>query len=264
MTTAGTMMGCMPSRTTWLFEGEDVPVTETSALARLTIFKLEPAERRPQAVREIEGLLPSLPVLTRALVEKLLKEDRWASILDCYQDESDRGMERLSKAVNAPRVAKSAAAILCGFSLWESLLLDMGIPAPATSTELRELLSETLLEQMGEVEKASPGEQMLRLIRELLDCGAANLGEGPGDCIGMRSDDGQVVYIMTNAVMGTLARRFPAIAKTLPSLRSIGADLKRRGVLVPQETSRLQAKKYIRGVSRAEWSWPVRAKLLEE
>jgi hypothetical protein len=73
------------SRATWLFEGEDVPVTEGSALARLLILPIPDSPRQPELMGRLQALMPRLPAAARGLVDHLLATKPWLALVAKYR-----------------------------------------------------------------------------------------------------------------------------------------------------------------------------------
>lgn len=257
----GSATNARPSRATWLFEGEDLPTHEGSAVARLLVLPLHAARRQPEVVAALEALRPDLPLVTRCLVEYLLANQPWGSLVSQWSARVDRLARVLEPATNAVRMAKSAACVMVGAQVWRPWLVQQGLDLPGTEADLEAWLVELLGAQVREVEDEGPGNLLLDLVRQLLAMRVANLdGQGPGTCIG--SLQGAVAYLMPEAVLSTLGKHLPQASARLPPARSIGRELDRIGALAEHDPARLTKKKRLGGKGSPVATWAVRAELL--
>lgn len=250
------------SRTTWMLEGEDVVVTDTSALARMLRIDLPVPHRDTTLAAELEGLLPWLPSLTRGLVLNLLDNQPWARLGKRYQVLVRALTELAGSAANGVRLAKHISAVVVGAEVWASYLATLGLALPVDSDALIKHLLVTGHEQLGELEEATPGERFLELLRQLLASGLAQLGEHEdgSEVVGQWSGDGSVAYLLPAPVLGRLKRHFPDAAATLPPPHSIAADLARMGALAETDKGRRTKKARVGG--RAVNTWALRSELV--
>jgi len=250
------------SRTTWMLEGEDVVVTDTSALARLLRIDLPAPNRDPDQANKLEGLLPRLPALTRALVLHLLDTQPWQRLGSRYRDLVRALTALAGSAANGVRLAKHISAVVVGAEVWASFLATLDLALPADSDALMQHLVVMGHEQLGELEKATPGERFLELLRQLLAGGLAQLGEHDdgSEVVGQWSSDGSIAYLLPAPVLGRLKRHFPDAANTLPPPSSIVADLARMGVLAETDKGRRTKKARVGG--RSVNTWALRGELV--
>ena len=230
---SGTPQAGHPSRATWLLEGEDLPVIEGSGLARLLVLLMPDAPRDSSLLRKLEALNPDLPIVTRALVEFLLRIQCWDALVAQYRGQVEL-LDRMEQtSPNAVRLGKSIAAISVGLRVWSDWLGEVGLEPPCTVAELVDFLVASVHEQLDDVEAAKPGEYFLELLRQLLASGAARLGgpDGGGVLVGVWRDDRSVAHVLDDAAIGQIRRHFPDAAGGLKPKRSIARDLKRMGAL---------------------------------
>lgn len=259
---SGNAQAARPSRATWLFEGEDVPVTEGSALARLLILNLPASPRVPELVRKLEALLPRLPQVSRALVRHLLATQPWGTLPERYHAHANRLAMESVGAQNVVRVAKSIAAIAIGVEVWDAWLTSVGLTAPASVAELLQAMVGPSTAQLGDLAQATPGERFLELLRQLLASGGARLGEPErgGEMVGHWSSDGSIAYLLPDPVLGRIRRQFPDAAGGLAPAASIAADLMRMGAIAEHDANRRTKKVRVGGNSVSTWA--IRAELL--
>ena len=250
------------SRATWLLEGEDVPVTDSSALARMLQLRLPEVPKDTALANELEDLLPLLPALTRALVLHLLDTQPWPRLGARYRSLSQALAELAGSAANGVRLAKHISAVVVGAEVWASFLATLGLALPADSDALMQHLVVMGHEQLGELEEATPGERFLELLRQLLAGGLAQLGdhEDGGEVVGQWSSDGKVAYLLPAPVLGRLRRHFPDAAATLPPPASIAADLARMDALAETDKGRRTKKARVGG--RSVNTWALRSELV--
>ncbi len=250
------------SRATWLLEGEDVPVTDSSALARMLQLRLPEVPKDPALANELEDLLPCLPALTRALVLHLLDTQPWPRLGARYRSLSQALTELAGSAANGVRLAKHISAVVVGAEVWASYLATLGLALPVDSEALVQHLVVMGHEQLGELEEATPGERFLELLRQLLAGGLAQLGEHEdgSEVVGQWSSDGGVAYLLPAPVLGRLRRHFPDAAATLPPPSSIAADLARMDALAETDKGRRTKKARVGG--RSVNTWALRGELV--
>ena len=250
------------SRATWLLEGEDVPVTDSSALARMLQLRLPEVTKVPALADELEQLLLYLPTLTRALVLHLLATQPWARLGARYRSLSQALTELAGTASNGVRLAKHIAAVVVGAEVWSSFLATLGLALPADSDALVQHLVVMGHEQLGELEEATPGERFLELLRQLLAGGLAQLGEHEdgGEVVGQWSEDGRIAYLLPAPALGLLRRHFPDAAAGLPPPASIAADLARKDALAETDQGRRTKKARVGG--RSVNTWALRGELV--
>ncbi len=259
----GNALASRRSRATWLFEGEDVPVTEGSALARLLVLSIPEAPRAPALVSRLQMLMPELPAITHALVEHLLTTRPWEALLTRYRAHAELITHAASGAPNAARLGKSIAAVAVGLEVWRGWLNTVGLVAPCEVTGLVDALVGSGAAQLHEVASATPGERFLELVRQLLASGVARLGyaaEG-GELIGEWKADHSVAYLIPEATLGRIRRHFPDAAAGQAPAASIAADLMRMGALAESDPNRRTKKARVGG--KAVNTWAVRGALLE-
>lgn len=251
------------SRATWLFEGEDVPVTEGSALARLLVMSIPASPRVPALVNRLQALMPSLPAVTRALVQHLLAAQPWDALLDRYRAHAELITRAAEGAPNAARLAKSIAAVAVGLEVWAGWLASVGLDLPCAAGELIDTLVGGATSQLQEVAQATPGERFLELVRQLLASGVARLGEPDdrGEVIGEWKGDRKVAYLLPEPVLGRIRRHFPDAAAGQAPAASIAADLVRMGAIAEHDPDRRTKKARVGG--KAANTWAVRGELLE-
>jgi len=250
------------SRATWLLEGEDVPVTDSSALARMLQLRLPEVPKDPALANQLEDLLPSLPAITRALALHLLDTQPWPRLSTRYRSLSQALTELAGSAANGVRLAKHISAVVVGAEVWSSFLATLGLALPADSEALVQHLVVAGHEQLGELEEATPGERFLELLRQLLAGGLAQLGEHEdgSEVVGQWSSDGSVAYLLPAPVLGRLRRHFPDAAATLPPPASIAADLARMDALAETDKGRRTKKARVGG--RSVNTWALRSELV--
>lgn len=233
-------------RATCLFEGEDVPTQEGSALARLLLLALPQSARAPQRLAQLQRLLPRLPILTRALVDHLLAARPWAELHRSYvRCVEDYGQDQPN--ANAVRVARSLAAIMVGLEVWRRI----GAPDLQPGEDFLRDLFGPAVAQLSEVAEARPGQRFLDLLRQLLTSGAVGFGNA-GECIGMSCPERGIVYLMPELALSRVLRHFPA--EPLPPARSILDDLHRTGAIAEHDASRRTKKVRIHGSAVNAWA----------
>ena len=233
-------------RATCLFEGEDVPTQEGSALARLLLLALPQSARAPQRLAQLQRLLPRLPILTRALVDHLLAARPWAELHRSYV----RYVElngRDQPTANAVRVARSLAAILVGLEVWRRI----GAPDLQPEQELLRDLLGPALSQLSEVAEARPGQRFLDLLRQLLASNLVGLGN-MAECVGVDCKERGIVYLLPEFALSRVLRHFPAEA--LPPARSILDDLHRAGSIAEHDANRRTKKARVNGNAVNTWA----------
>ncbi len=237
------------SRATWLFEGEDVPVSEGSALARLLILPIPESPRQPELMGRLQALMPRLPSATRALVDHLLATKPWPTLVARHRAHAALLTEAAAGAQNGVRLAKSLAAVAVGLEVWASWLATVGLALPADAAALIDALLGPSAAQLVEVADAGPGERFLDLVRQLLASGAARIGEADenGEMIGAWKEDRTVAYLLPAAVLGRIRRHFPDAAATLATPKSILDDLHRIGAAVERDKDRRTKKARVGG-----------------
>lgn len=243
------------SRATWLFEGEDVPVTEGSALARLLVLPLPVAPRQPHLVNALLALMPDLSAVTLDLVRYTLEAQPWERLLAQYTALVPL-LTALSDVPNAARLARSIAAVACGLQVWLPWLEANGLDAPASVQEVVDGLIAATASQLDAVSEATPGETFLELLRQLLASGAARIGEGGGvgELIGEWHRDQSVAYILPEPTLGRIRRHLPEAAGRLAPAGSIAADLVRTGAIVETDSGRRTKKRRIGGHAANTWA----------
>lgn len=253
---AGRAMQTQRSRATWLFEGEDIPVTEGSALARLLVLPIPESPRQPESMARLQALLPRLPDVTGCLVRHLLHAQPWPSLLARYHAISARLTSTASGAQNGVRLAKSVAAVAIGLEVWSDWLGTVGLYPPATAHALIDALHAPAAAQLRDVSQANPAERFLELLRQLLASGGAHLGEAEqsGEVIGAWNADQTVAYVLPDAALGKIRRHFPDAAAHLAPAPSIAADLLRIGVIVESDPNRRTKKARVGGRSVNTWA----------
>ena len=265
LTNSGAPQPARPSRATLLFEGEDLPVTEGSGLARLLVLSMPKMPIDFALLHRLEMVAKDLPIVTRALVEFLIRANCWDVLVDLYRSQVERlyGMQRASS--NLVRLSKSIAAVAVGLRVWSDWLRECGLAPPCTEAELVDFLVESLGEQVEDVEAAKPGEYFLELVRQLLASGSARLGEADeaGVVVGVWKDDKSIAYILDDAVLGQLRRHFPDAARGLSPKRSIARDLKRMDALAEHDNGRLTKKWRVKAGEAGANTWAIRAEFLE-
>jgi hypothetical protein len=229
-----------PSRATWLFDGEDVPVTEGSALARLLILRIPQAPRQMALLGRLEALMPRLPSATRALVDHLLTSQPWPALLASYRARSAAIAASIVGSPNAVRLAKSIAAVAVGLEVWTSWLDGLGVAPPAHADEVATTLCDAAVGQLYEVVEAGRGERFLGLFRELLASASAHIGEAGdgGDLVGIWSQDHAVAYVLPSVVLGRMRKTFPDATSSLADARCILDDLWRMGAIAEHDRDR--------------------------
>ncbi len=244
------------SRATWLFEGEDVPVTEGSALARLLILPIPDSPRQPELMGRLQALMPRLPAATRAIVDHLLATRPWPALVAKYRAHAALLTEAAAGAQNGVRLAKSIAAVAVGLDVWSSWLESVGLSVPADAGALIDALLGPSAAQLREVADAGAAERFLDLVRQLLASGGARLGEPDeiGEVIGEWSEDRAVAYLLPAAVLGRIRRSFPDAAATLATPKSILDDLYRIGAIVDRDKDRRTKKARVGGESVNTWA----------
>ena len=136
LTNTGEVDRARASRTTWLLEGEDVPVTDTSALARMLQIRLPAPLRNTDLAAELGKLMPYLPTLTRGLVLHLLETQPWPRLGERYFALCRALTELAGSAANGVRLAKHISAVVVGAEVWASFLATLGLAVPVDSDAL--------------------------------------------------------------------------------------------------------------------------------
>ena len=250
-----------PSRATWLFEGEDLPTQEGSAVARLLVLPMPATRRQPERVSALEALRPDLPVVTRGLVDFLLATRPWTALGEAWATRVERVAQALQPANNAVRLAKSAASVLTGAELWRPWLVQNDLDLPGTSADLEAWFVELLGSQSQEVDDQGPGELLLNLVRQLFAMKVASLdNRGQGTCVGALHGD--VAYLMPDAILSTLAKHLPQGTLRLPPARSIAKELDRIGALAEHDEARLTKKRRLGEKGAPVATWAVHSALL--
>lgn len=244
------------SRATWLFEGEDVPVTEGSALARLLILPIPDSPRQPELMGRLQALMPRLPAAARGLVDHLLATKPWLALVAKYRAHSALLTEAAAGAPNGVRLAKSIAALAIGLEIWASWLGTVGLTLPADAGALIDSLLGPAASQLREVADAGAAERFLDLVRQLLASGVARLGEPDevGEVMGEWGPDRNVAYLLPAAVFGKIRKNFPDAAGTLATPKSTLDELYRIGAIVERDKDRRTKKARVGGESLSTWA----------
>lgn len=261
----GSQQAARASRGTLFFEGEDLPVEEASALARLLVLRMPAAPRNVGQLHQLEAIRKELPILARALVDHLLERQPWRSLLDAYDQTVARLTARLGPANNAVRLARSAAAVLVGGRVWSAFLGDQGLELPSTSQEATSLLVDAARGAIQEVEEGSPAQVFLHLVEQVIAMGGAWLeGVEPGaprrgDCIG-KGEPG-VWYLMPDPSMAAIRRHLPDAAARLKPAASIAEDLHQCSLLADCDKGRRTKKKRVVAGQPPINTWAIRRQI---
>jgi hypothetical protein len=220
------------SRATLLLEGEDLPTTEGSSVARMLLLTMPTAPRAPGALSALVGLLDDLSGVTEALVRHLIAAQPWSALLETYRGLVAALSDGAAQA-NAARVARSVAAVRVGAEVWQGWLRAHGLALPVDGDALEGLLLRTADEQLDELRAASPAARLLTRLRELIDAGRAHLqggGEPSGVRVGRYATDG-TVQIFRNVAVNLLNQNAGPDEPTL-TVRAAGSALHAAGALL--------------------------------
>lgn len=159
-------------------------------------------------------------------------------------------------APNGVRLAKSIAALAVGLEVWAGCLGSVGLELSATITELVDSLLTLPPPNLLKWPMPQLGERFLELVRQLIACGAARLGEreDEGISVGEWSDYRSIAYFLPAPTFGRLRRYFADAAARLGLPGDGHADLVRRGAIAEHDKDRRTKKARVGGASLNTWA----------
>ena len=266
LTRQGQSDASKPCRATLLFNGEDMILTESSALARVLTFEIGARHEDLDTVERLEELRPRLSELTRGFLGWLMGTSGWAERAGTEYRSRVRWLaSRMAGGPNKIRLAKSAAAVLVGLDLWLRWLEHIGVEHGLELARLQSQLVGQATDQMGEVDASSPGERFLELLQVAFEAGRLRLVEDEhrsGDLVGRRlvdTDGEHLVCVMFRASLPVL-RTLLEDGECLPPQTSIRKSLQDIGALGGcNEGRRTRA---VRLGNRKRQTWPIRRRFL--
>ncbi len=243
-------------RTTWFFEGQDLPVAdEESVLGRMLVIELGDHPRQLPLLGRLLGLRPRLPRVSRALVDLLIRDAPWDPLARHWDLISTQAVAALAAVPNAARQAKLIAAVCTGLKAVELLASEWGLALPMSPQSLADALAERQRREAGTRPDLRPGERFLEALRGILATGLVRVEpDGSGTQIGRTLDD--CVAVLPAASIAHIQQAMGPSAHLDP-IDTIARDLHDMGALVRRTGDRLQYRTRIKRKTPPVHTWAI-------